>query len=481
MSNVRLKLPPKLIESARASQYANRERQGVRETEVKLKKRAKRQAEEEVKKKQLDKDKQPDGRRVGGQLEHEKREQYKIWTRRRKRGGVGYLLVPDTAPDEQYISLVTGDGFENSAYGNLGSVEATPEIDPGMTFEAATASKPARLIATKTRNIPGGAISGPETYGVFYHIADPSPPVKRQFPFPNPNPPHENSLYETCTFEVIISLGSTPAPSGTIQVATTKPGYSLTGNGYAGDSFPMTPETDGPVAYIDFFDPGEQPKPIPSLNDILDITEFGPSTNYNAELFLLLGGVQLEITFDSELSPLKWRLDVFNFDVAEEDKLLDGDRDYHFAIVYEKDKVTEENKVTLYLDGKAISTEAKEFTSTRNLTLARSKVSALAYKAGSQQVLPYNPFTQDRRPIPVYWIRAGFNTPGTSNYRPPELFLIGSLTLDDIQAKAETTECQCGFRGLRFTPEQALYGTEPQDATTGKFFIPPTTITDLAD
>lgn len=94
MSNVRLKLPPKLIESARASQYANRERQGVRETEVKLKKKAKRQAEEEVKKKQLDKDKQPDGRRVGGQLEHEKREQYKIWTRRRKRSGVGFILVP---------------------------------------------------------------------------------------------------------------------------------------------------------------------------------------------------------------------------------------------------------------------------------------------------------------------------------------------------------------------------------------------------
>ncbi|MFN9913100.1 MAG: hypothetical protein ACK53L_10970, partial [Pirellulaceae bacterium] len=66
----------------------------MKETEVKLKKRAKRQAEEEVKKKQLDKDKQPDGRRVGGQLEHEKREQYKIWTRRRKRGGNGFILVP---------------------------------------------------------------------------------------------------------------------------------------------------------------------------------------------------------------------------------------------------------------------------------------------------------------------------------------------------------------------------------------------------
>lgn len=468
MSNVRLKLPPKLIESARASQYANRERQGVRETEVKLKKRAKRQAEEEVRKRQLDKDKQPDGRRVGGQLEHEKREWYKIWTRRRKRG-VGYLLVPDTAPEDKYIALITGDDFDNSAYGNLGSVET----DPGMTYEAATASKPARLIATETRNVSGS--QGPETYGVFYHIANPSPPVKRQFPFPNPDPPHENSIYEICTFEVILSLGSTPSPTGTVQEVTTRPGYSLVSNGYAGDYFPLSPEANGPVAYIDFYDPNEEPKPVLSLNQITDITEFGPAINYSAEFFLLLGGVQLEITYDSDSPEPKWKLDVFNFDVAAEDTLLDGDKDYHFAIEYNRDTVT------LYLNGKVIATDTQEFTSTRNLTLARSKVSALAYEEGIRQVFPFNPFTQDRRPLPVYWIRAGFSVPGSPDYREPVLFPIGSLTLDTIQARTETTECRCGFHGLRFTPEQALYGSGTPDPTTGRTFTPPTTITDLAD
>lgn len=90
MSAVRINLPPRLIESARAAQYANRESLGSRELEQRIKKRAKIKAVQERKKNLL-----AQQEREGGQLEFERKNNYKIWTRRRKPLlGIGWLLSP---------------------------------------------------------------------------------------------------------------------------------------------------------------------------------------------------------------------------------------------------------------------------------------------------------------------------------------------------------------------------------------------------
>ena len=88
MTDVRINVPPRLIESARAAQYANRAKQGNKELQEKIKRKIKLKAEQQ----QARQD--PLGqKREGGQLEFEREKGQKIWTRRRL-PSVGWLLVP---------------------------------------------------------------------------------------------------------------------------------------------------------------------------------------------------------------------------------------------------------------------------------------------------------------------------------------------------------------------------------------------------
>ena len=93
-SKVRISLPPGLIEDARAAQYANRQRLSARTLETKLRnkiqKRIKLAKESELSSEKL----------IGGTLEFQEKNQYKIRTKRRpfRRG---FLLVPDRDYDSE--------------------------------------------------------------------------------------------------------------------------------------------------------------------------------------------------------------------------------------------------------------------------------------------------------------------------------------------------------------------------------------------
>jgi hypothetical protein len=93
-SKVRISLPPKLIEDARAAQYANRQRLSARALETKLgdkiEKRIKLTQESELSSEKL----------IGGTLEFQEKNKYKIRTKRRSLRR-GFLLVPDRDYDSE--------------------------------------------------------------------------------------------------------------------------------------------------------------------------------------------------------------------------------------------------------------------------------------------------------------------------------------------------------------------------------------------
>lgn len=312
MSNVRLRLPPKLIESARAAQYSNRERQGVKETNKKVAYRAKIEAKKQKKEQQQDEQR-------GGQLEHVKAKSYKVWTHPYCVCG-GFLLIPSAIPDgtrfgtpptysfvsQEWVrknpddpddrtlilrtvitpnpngslirmSLAEGD-FDACEYAVLGDIR-TPEDEyqypgywpnknqpydelgnkaPGFVFDAASEMMVNSAIYESDRILmnwlDGQGDKWPEyiesgilaerNYGFFHHLATktgpPAKPDQKMYDkhgvlLPmrfkrdastqdNKDTPKDESIeafggdvYSTCTFEVIVSLGTAPLPSGTIQ------------------------------------------------------------------------------------------------------------------------------------------------------------------------------------------------------------------------------------------------------------------------
>lgn len=93
-SRVTVRIPPELIESARAVQYANRRRLAARELEVEIIKTVKQRVDSAKRAEPL-----PDDL-VGGQLEFTKRKKRKIEVRRR-RSRLGFLLIPSADYDSQ--------------------------------------------------------------------------------------------------------------------------------------------------------------------------------------------------------------------------------------------------------------------------------------------------------------------------------------------------------------------------------------------
>lgn len=307
MSNIRLRLPPKLIESARAAQYANRERQGAKEAQERVRYRAKVEAIKAKKEQQLDEQSR------GGQLEHVKAKSYKVWTHPYCVCG-GFLLIPKAVifppstaqvpPIYSFVSqewvrknpsdpndgtlvlrtlitpntsgglirmtLAEGD-FDACEYAVLGDTrtpadqnqhpgiwsgegpyDALEQAAPGFVFDPSTESLTNSAIYETDRTlltwIDGQGAEWP-TYiddylgrrnlGFFYHVATKTPPpaktdqgiyetygalVPLRFKRDpstqdNQNTPKDESIeafggdvYSTCTFEVIVSLGTAPTP-----------------------------------------------------------------------------------------------------------------------------------------------------------------------------------------------------------------------------------------------------------------------------
>lgn len=100
MTNVNLNIPPRLIEAAREAQYENRDRLNTRQNEDKIKEKIQIQARKEKKRKDPLSEE-----RLGGQLEFGKKDQYKIWTKKRILIGPAFLFSEITIEAKQQFTF----------------------------------------------------------------------------------------------------------------------------------------------------------------------------------------------------------------------------------------------------------------------------------------------------------------------------------------------------------------------------------------
>jgi hypothetical protein len=630
MSSIRLKLPPKLIESARASQYANRERQGVKETNRKVAYRAKIEAVKQKKQKQLNE------QREGGQLEHVKAKSYKVWTHPYCVCG-GFLLVPSAIPDgtrfgapptysfvsQEWVrknpdnpndnslvlrtvitpnpngslirlSLVEGD-FDTCEYAVLGDIR-TPEDGnehpgywpdqnepydelgnkaPGFVFDAASEMLVNSATYQSDRTLLNwlygqsdewpvymDSILGIRNYGFFHHLATKSPPPakpdqkmydKHGVLLPmrfkrdpskqdDNNTPKDESIeafggdvYSTCTFEVIISLGTVPLASGTTKKVIGGFGntgedmvMSITGTGFTATttttSYELEPGT-GSFSYPARCNPGNwQIRQAPTKTFVVSETPFffeyfqlqdTWSHLHQGQMVVVIG----DITFSAETlnnpdvedNPRsQWRIYYWNSDKTIDSFLdVEPSNEYHLAVVYQKyinPRPQQDNPDTAENEEEPATTQGcdvfingvKRGTITREQEVSGDKLMATAVAAVSQK---YSKVENTRETDPnivtkniSYTITTETETSPDDPYydnfcgTAPIYVIPGGVTVREVATPVETTqvvgkfpytittaepttECRVGFHSLRFTPEQALY-TES--------FTPPVKITSLA-
>lgn len=153
MTNVKVNLPPRLIDSARAAQYANREKQGFKDLQKRFDIKARAKAKEELEKEKIIKkgeDLSSAGKKIGGQLEHDaKRERYKIWTRRRCcGGGSGFILVPHEQYSDDKLAVIAELDQDTVAFTKDDLPIHTPlDFMPKKKFK----------IASNTSGLPGAS------------------------------------------------------------------------------------------------------------------------------------------------------------------------------------------------------------------------------------------------------------------------------------------------------------------------------------
>lgn len=274
MTNVKVNPSSRLIDSARAAQYANRDKLDRRDVANRAQEKVQTDVTREVKKSDpMATKKGPEG----GQLEFETRRKPKLWTtKRRSPEGDGFLLVPNSPADGEFIGLLTGSRWSMAKYGNLGDNYAlqnqasilgqvdgevvTPFAFPGFEYVASTAlpGEPSNAMMRNTATQSSRQIFNPKpfqgypesfitqrqkisifgsglalpwetydtfedtmgvrNYGYFYHLASNQAPAKKPglqgIGEPSTAQGFDSSNYLTCTFEAVISLGSAPAPTG---------------------------------------------------------------------------------------------------------------------------------------------------------------------------------------------------------------------------------------------------------------------------
>lgn len=136
MTDVRINVPPRLIEAARAAQYANRAKISNKERLERIKKGiAVQSAQQQKKKFPLTQE------REGGQLEFTRVKRQKVWTKRRLLGE-GWLLAPvGNYFDEDFLLIVAGGVFDartfatsNCSWGVLRTSVAIFYADPSISF-----------------------------------------------------------------------------------------------------------------------------------------------------------------------------------------------------------------------------------------------------------------------------------------------------------------------------------------------------------
>jgi len=161
-SKVRVRVPPGLIENARAAQYANRETLAARVLRTKIKEATKKQVDAAKRKLPLS------GDNIGGQLEFNKQRNLKAWIKRRflRRG---FLLRPDADYDSENRLLVRSDYGERQYAITIG-------YPPPRPFELTNG----RLIAKAHPAVLDG-IGTPEGYEFLSGLTYTTPPMQEAF------------------------------------------------------------------------------------------------------------------------------------------------------------------------------------------------------------------------------------------------------------------------------------------------------------
>jgi hypothetical protein len=429
----------------------------VKETEVKLKKRAKRQAEEEVKKKQLDKDKQPDGRRVGGQLEHEKREQYKIWTRRRKRGGNGFILVPGGQYTDNKLLLEAELDQDTIAFtGDNLIVPFAPYFMPNKKFNITSNTSGLTGITTNLMLEPG--VSSGEDNFTENRGSEESPEI---IPYT-----YKGSAYLSALSHYSITQGPVTGYDGEtdkyITASTQIPFEEAVFNWTADKTTQVTYE------FILYLESGTREGetriesfPIPPDENPADSGSIDPKvyerSYFNEMRIKIFQGqgsfdyFEFQIRNHIKTSPF---LNYFNinenyfidvFDSPPSTGSVPPGR-HHIAVVYEPVEGSTQAVRRIYLNGKLKKTFTSTFNSNKayhGVTITHSGYETVFEENGEFKKTPGNSLTPGR----WYWDAESVVVTYSPNV--PKIWL----------------------QSLRFTP-QALYKED---------FTPPTTITDLAD
>lgn len=525
MTNVKVNLPPRLIDSARAAQYANRDTLDRRELASKVQQKVRTDATREVKKfDPMATKKGPEG----GQLEFESRKKPRLWTKRRLvEDGDGFLLVPSSPAEGEFIALLTGSRWRLAQYANLGDTKAVEE-QPGSTFPGFEVSgDPKKLFASITQNDklvstgPDGEIYAPyqntssvwnaaygilsfatsldtnpgynssRKYGYLYHAAInelppqgsglkpgqrpnlryETPSIGEDDSTQNTKTPYENSNYNLCTFEVIVSLGSTPGKGDPIL----GPVVSL--------DLPPT-HVDGAlyvrrvIGYVDYDEFGNitgYVRTVPDTNPVVNSIYANYTYRYRAGIAIMIGGISIDFVYDSIASiaqPQKWQCGFGSIGKSKSLQynqsmpiLLDGEKEYHFAIVYRQDVVD------LFLAGKKVASGT--------CPIADRNVDVQQFGALGSSLVFTNKMVSRSPAIPVYKVDY-YESLNNNIVAPDPPVLVDTITERLITTREATDECKVGFHGFRFTPQKALYGSQPPDPSTGLSFTPPTRITKLA-
>lgn len=462
-------LSPKLLEMAMGAQYANRERLASKEFKKEIKKKVQVEVDQRITANPAATDLKK--KKEGGQLEHERKKVGKVKATRRRRGN-GFLLAPSRPPEGEFIELITGGDFDACAFGNLG--KGTDKTNfPGFVYS----SEDGGVLLLETTVTPYAFGTPTQKYAYFYHVADNSEPPKKPGivePDPTPANPFPNDLYQSCTFEAIVRLGSTPSlgtfvlPSvnsrdGNYRISGIKSNYVSMPEYFVEISVNYPPGWVGP------------PRDMYMSADVYVTSYTYPDNISYANMNCYLGGYIFQFYYRN-LQVTKWQLYIngvgnsgalslaqgIQYNSEFDSFLLDGNQDIHIAVVYSNENVR------IYVAGSLFAT-ATSPVNNRNTEVRGTFFESNAYNIVNVIDDPVVEFIYDsngtaieglRKPVPIVEYSAVVN-----QWLSHGFFKVG-------RAVYNTTECQTGFHSLRFTPEEALY--------EGPSFTPPTRITDLA-
>ena len=353
--------------------------------------------------------------------------------------------------------------------------------------------------------------------------------------------PFDSDIYSTCTFEIIISLGSAPLPSGTAKKLESLADFPPAGQGgfEAGDvgqderllslTYPgWTGQTvvNGydvqyvctPANQISFNEyqalannpacwtvtPTQSVIPEVGLPGNFEATQLVDTwlERHDGQLVVVIG----DITFSAETMnnpdtenagealKSKWKIYYWSSDFEIDDSVeVDPDKEYHCAVVYSKNTESQKQTCDVYIDGKKVKTKI------RDADVPNSKLMATAVAGVSQKVtnalntdpsapstvaLTYTPIMETRSRV-IEEPRNVYNNVGALLYSTPGTNETRNISLNETLSKQVIGKFPLTLLTYEPTEEcrvgfHGLRFTPGEALYVDQTITPPTAITDFA-